>query len=73
MNLETDTIVLDNVSVTRDGVARLIGAGHRRIGILAELGPGMGKDLASFLAQADPSEPDLRHYYPSWQRLSRLS
>jgi LacI family transcriptional regulator len=69
MNLETDTIVLDNVSVTRAGVAKLIEAGHRRIGILAELGPGMGKDLASFVAQADPSDADLQHYYPSWQRL----
>ena len=69
MGLETDTIVLDNVSVTRAGVAKLIEAGHRRIGVLAELGPGMGKDLASFVAQANPSDADLRHYYPSWQRL----
>jgi LacI family transcriptional regulator len=29
----------------------------------------MGKDLASFVAQADPSDTDLRHYYPSCERL----
>ena len=56
MDLETDTVVLDNVSVTRAGVTKLIEAGHRRIGVLAELGPGMDKDLASFVAQANPSD-----------------
>ncbi len=69
VGLDTDTVVLDNVTVTRQGVARLLTAGHRRIGILAELGPGVGMDLATFMAQADPADGDLRHYYPSWQRL----
>ena len=69
VGLETDTVVVDNVSVTRVGVAKLLAAGHRRIGILAELGPGAGMDLATFMVQADPSDAALRHYYPSWQRL----
>ncbi len=69
VGLDTDTVVLDNVAATREGVAKLLAAGHRRIGILAEPGPGVGMDLATFMAQADPADSDLRHYYPSWQRL----
>jgi LacI family transcriptional regulator len=68
-DLETDTVVIDNVSVTQAAVTKLIEAGHRRIGILAELAPGADKDLAHFVAQADPSDPNLYKHYPSWQRL----
>ncbi|WP_085034885.1 LacI family DNA-binding transcriptional regulator [Ensifer aridi] len=68
-DLETDTVVIDNVAITRAGVTKLIQAGHRRIGILAELAPGKDKDLAAFVAEADPSDPDLYKHYPSWQRL----
>lgn len=69
VNLETDTVVLDNTSVTRTSVAKLIEAGHRRIGILAELGPGTRDDIASFVANVDLTSVDVRHHYPSWQRL----
>jgi LacI family transcriptional regulator len=69
VNLETDTVVLDNVSVTRSSVAKLIEAGHRRIGMLAELGPGARDDIASFVANVDLSSADVRHHHPSWQRL----
>lgn len=67
MNLETDTVVLDNISVTRDGVAKLIDAGHSRIGILAEL--GAWDDVVSFVANSGLSAADIRHRFPSWQRL----
>lgn len=67
VNVETDTVVLDNVSVTRDGVVKLIEAGHRRIGILAEL--GAWNDVVSFVANTGLSAVDIRHRFPSWQRL----
>jgi LacI family transcriptional regulator len=69
VNLETDTVVLDNTSATRGGVAKLIEAGHRRIGILAELGPGTRDDIASFVANVDLASADVRNHTPSWQRL----
>lgn len=67
--LETDSVVVDNVSVTRGSVARLIKAGHRRIGILAELVPGKSDDLATFVGAAELTGEDTRYHLPSWQRL----
>ncbi|TKB91670.1 MAG: LacI family transcriptional regulator [Mesorhizobium sp.] len=67
--LETDSVVVDNVSVTRSSIAAMIGAGHSRIGILAELGPGQRDDVGSFVANADLSSADIRYHHPSWQRL----
>ncbi|WP_352805245.1 LacI family DNA-binding transcriptional regulator [Mesorhizobium sp. M0340] len=67
--LETDSVVVDNVSVTRNSVAAMIAAGHSRIGILAELGPDQRDDVGSFVANADLSSSDVRYHHPSWQRL----
>ncbi|MER9267759.1 LacI family transcriptional regulator [Mesorhizobium sp. M0410] len=67
--LETDSVVVDNVSVTRNSIAAMIAAGHSRIGILAELGPGHRDDVGSFVANVDLSSFDVRYHHPSWQRL----
>ncbi|UVC14517.1 LacI family DNA-binding transcriptional regulator [Mesorhizobium onobrychidis] len=67
--LETDSVVVDNVAVTRSSIAAMIGAGHSRIGILAELGPGQRDDVGSFVASVDLSSADVRYHHPSWQRL----
>ncbi|WP_353010568.1 LacI family DNA-binding transcriptional regulator [Mesorhizobium sp. M0977] len=67
--LETDSVVVDNVSVTHSSIAAMIAAGHSRIGILAELGPGQRDDVGSFVANVDLSSADLRYHHPSWQRL----
>jgi DNA-binding LacI/PurR family transcriptional regulator len=61
--------VVDNVSVTRSSIAAMIEAGHSRIGILAELGPGQRDDVGSFVANVDLSSADVRCHHPSWQRL----
>lgn len=67
--LESDSVVVDNVSITRNSVAAMIAAGHSRIGILAELGPDQRDDVGSFVANADLSSSDVRYHHPSWQRL----
>lgn len=66
--LLTDTVVLDNVGSARDGVRRLIEAGHRRIGIVAELGETSLTALTAFIRD-EVSDDLLRHLHPSWQRL----
>ncbi|WP_352540703.1 LacI family DNA-binding transcriptional regulator [Mesorhizobium sp. M0018] len=67
--METDSVVVDNVSVTRSSIAAIIAAGHSRIGILAELGPDQRDDVGSFVTNADLSSSDVRYHHPSWQRL----
>ena len=67
--LETDAVVLDNVAAARDCVMRLIEAGHRRIGIIAELWSTPLADLEAFVANAPLSGINIFHLYPSWQRL----
>ncbi len=66
--LEADSVTVDNVTGGRQCVERLLAAGHREIGFLAELLPQPG-DLASFLDQANETPPDPLTLYPSWQRL----
>ncbi|MBV9286821.1 MAG: LacI family DNA-binding transcriptional regulator [Hyphomicrobiales bacterium] len=67
--LETDTVVLDNIGAARDCIDRLLRAGHRRIAIVAELGTSSGMDPASFI-KSSYRVADLRHFFPSWQRLA---
>lgn len=68
--LEIDRVGTANVAAARDAVQRLIQAGHRRIGLVAELveeeGGGVGRFIARALEGA-PVETDA--LYPSWQRL----
>ncbi|MDO9523992.1 MAG: substrate-binding domain-containing protein, partial [Gemmobacter sp.] len=68
--LLVDRVGTDNIAAAAAAVGLLIGAGHRRIGIVAELVDDQGDDLPRFLARAaagDPVESEL--LYPSWQRL----
>ncbi len=66
--LETDAVLLDNVGSAHHAVTQLIDAGHRRIGIVAELVGASPKDISTFVRTMKPKLP-LRHLYPSWQRL----
>ena len=68
--LMVDRVGTDNIAAAEAAVRLLIAAGHRRIGIVAELVEDAGDDLPRFLARAvagDPVESDM--LYPSWQRL----
>ncbi|MAS11821.1 MAG: LacI family transcriptional regulator [Nitratireductor sp.] len=67
--LDTDAVTVDNVSASRRCAAELIAAGHRRIGIVAELEWWQGGNLEDFIegVLAGTVLPD--HLFPSWQRL----
>jgi LacI family transcriptional regulator len=67
--LAADSVTIDNVGSARQCVERLILAGHRKIGFLAELATSYQGDPASFLGLVSKSPPDPRSLYPSWQRL----
>ena len=67
--LQADSVTVDNRAAARSCTAALLDAGHRRIGIVAELERWEGGDLADFLQAAarDALEPAV--LFPSWQRL----
>lgn len=68
--LEIDRVGTANVSAAREAVQRLIQAGHRRIGLVAELVEEAEGGVASFIARAQAGEPvESAALYPSWQRL----
>jgi LacI family transcriptional regulator len=67
--LKADSVTVDNVGAARQCVERLIAAGHREIGFLAELEIGYLGDVASFLGLVATTPPDPHALYPSWQRL----
>lgn len=66
--LETDAVVLDNVAAARDCVMRLFEAGHRRIGLIAELWSTPSVDIERFMTAAPLSGVNILHLFPSWQR-----
>ncbi|WP_245197414.1 LacI family DNA-binding transcriptional regulator [Labrys sp. LIt4] len=68
--LMVDRVATDNIAAAEQAVRYMIAAGHRRIGIVAELVDETNGGLDAFLARAiagDPIESEL--LYPSWQRL----
>jgi len=67
--LEADSVTVDNVGAAQLCVERLVAAGHRRIGFLAELEIGYLGDVASFLELVATAPPEPHTLYPSWQRL----
>lgn len=68
--LEVDRVGTANVAAARDAVQRLIHAGHRRIGLIAELVEQEHGGAAQFIARALAGDPvESRALYPSWQRL----
>lgn len=67
--LEVDSVGVDNVGAARDCVARLVAAGHRRIGMVAELHSGPWNDLPAFIRTVRERPDAVGTLYPSWQRL----
>lgn len=67
--LAVDTVGVDNIGSARDCVAGLIDAGHRRIGMIAELESSHWGGVEDFIAQAKTGPIESTGLYPSWQRL----
>jgi LacI family transcriptional regulator len=68
-DLNADAVCIDNHSASRDCVTRLIDAGHRRIGLVAELERWEGGNIRDFLAAAAAGRINSSSLFPSWQRL----
>ena len=68
--LEVDRVGTANVTAAREAAQLLIQAGHRRIGLLAELVEEEDGGVERFIARALAGEPvETNALYPSWQRL----
>lgn len=67
--LRADSVTVDSVGASRQCVGHLLQAGHRRIGMVAELEHSACGDLKSFVDLTSFSPPDPKFLYPSWQRL----
>lgn len=68
--LTVDRVATDNIAAAERAVRRLIAAGHRRIGIVAELVEEDEGGLDAVVARAASGQPvDSETLYPSWQRL----
>lgn len=69
-DLKVDCVATDNIAAAEQAVRHLIMAGHRRIGIVAELAEEQAGGLETFLARAAAGDPvGSETLYPSWQRL----
>jgi LacI family transcriptional regulator len=68
-DLAADSVTVDNRGSAREAVTHLLKAGHRRIGIIAELEQIENGSLEDFVAQAAFSPVTAQTLYPSWQRL----
>ncbi len=67
--LDAGSVSVDNREISRHAVASLIAAGHRRIGILAELERWGVGDVATFVRGVANRTIDPNGLFPSWQRL----
>lgn len=68
-DLNVDSVGVDNVAAAKAGVTRLLQAGHRRIGVLAELEHSFSGELDGFLQAANTGDVVSDSLYPSWQRV----
>lgn len=68
-NLAADAVCVDNRAASRDCITRLTDAGHRRIGLVAELERWEGGDITDFLTAVEDGALDSSTLFPSWQRL----
>jgi len=68
-NLAADSVSADNRTASRECIARLIGVGHRRIGMVAELERWEHGDVAAFIRCVESDAIDPTTLFPSWQRL----
>jgi LacI family transcriptional regulator len=68
-NLAADSVSVDNRNASRECIARLIQAGHRRIGMIAELERWEHGDVTGFVRGVEEGSIDPTTLFPSWQRL----
>lgn len=66
--LEVDSVGINSAAAAEKYVSSLIEAGHRRIGIVAELHSGPWQDVGDFINQVRRDPVSLTPIYPSWQR-----
>jgi LacI family transcriptional regulator len=70
VGLMVDRVATDNIAAAEQAVRHLIAAGHRQIGIVAELVDEESGGLDVFLTRAVAGDPmESETLYPSWQRL----
>ena len=69
VGLPADSVTVDNRGAARDAVAHLIAAGHRRIGIVAELERSAYGSIAAFVSAVQEDKVEVTALFPSWQRL----
>lgn len=67
--LAADSITVDNRTASRECIAQLLSAGHRRIGMIAELERWAAGDVDNFVDQVQNRSIDATTLFPSWQRL----
>ncbi|MDB5660012.1 MAG: alanine racemase [Cypionkella sp.] len=67
--LPADSVTLDNRGAASESVAQLLKAGHRRIGIVAELERWEFGDIETFIDRVIEGSIDPASLFPSWQRL----
>jgi LacI family transcriptional regulator len=67
--LKSDSVTADNRAASRESVAQLLAAGHRRIGMVAELERWMSGDVEAFIDRVLDGTLDPATLFPSWQRL----
>jgi LacI family transcriptional regulator len=68
-DLAADVVSVDNRTASRQCIARLIEAGHTRIGLVAELERWEHDGVAAFLHAVEAGSVDSSGLFPSWLRL----
>ncbi|MCW0001041.1 LacI family transcriptional regulator [Pararhizobium sp. YC-54] len=67
--LSADSVTLDNCGAASDSITQLLAAGHRRIGMVAELERWEFGDMETFIDRVIEGSIDPASLFPSWQRL----
>lgn len=67
--LAGDSVTVDNRAASRDCISQLLAAGHRRIGMIAELERWASGNVETFVDRVLDSSLDPATLFPSWQRL----
>ncbi len=66
--LKAASVTIDNRAAARQAVAMLLAAGHRRVGILAELEHRSRSEIRELMAQVRSGNTDVRAMFPTWPR-----
>lgn len=67
--LTGDSVTIDNRAASRNCIAQLLAAGHRRIGMIAELERWAPGNVDTFVDRVLDNSLDPATLFPSWQRL----